>query len=127
MQDKFLSAIGLARRAGAIALGTAEVRDSMKNGKAKLVIVASDVSENTKKEITDTAAFYYFFRSDYGKKKSRVENDRAGLIAVFRKSADFKSIFSIYRQWLFAVNMLIILQSEFQLFKVEYIGSTDIN
>ena len=58
MQDKFLSAIGLARRAGAIALGTAEVRDSMKNGKAKLVIVASDVSENTKKEITDTAAFY---------------------------------------------------------------------
>ena len=58
MQDKFLSAIGLARRAGAIAMGTAEVRDSAKKGKAKLIIVASDVSENTKKEITDTATFY---------------------------------------------------------------------
>ena len=58
MQDKFLSAIGLARRAGAAALGTEQVRDSAKSGKAKLIIVASDVSENTKKEITDTATFY---------------------------------------------------------------------
>lgn len=58
MQDKFLSAIGLARRAGALALGTEQVRDSAKKGLAKIIIVASDVSENTKKEITDTALFY---------------------------------------------------------------------
>ena len=58
MQDKFLSAVGLARRAGHAVFGTELVRSSAKAGKAKIIIVASDVSENTKKEITDTAAFY---------------------------------------------------------------------
>lgn len=58
MQDKFLSAIGLARRAGYAIFGTELVRSCAKSGKAKLIIVASDVSDNTRKEITDTAAFY---------------------------------------------------------------------
>ena len=58
MQDKFLSAIGLAKRAGGALFGTELVRDSAKRGTAKLIIVASDASENTKKEVTDTAAFY---------------------------------------------------------------------
>jgi len=58
MHDKFLSAIGLARRARAAVFGTEPVRDSAKKGLAKLIIVASDVSDNTRKEITDTAAFY---------------------------------------------------------------------
>ena len=58
MQDKFLMAVGLAKRAGHAVFGTEQVRDSAKAGKAKLIIVASDVSENTRKEITDTAAFY---------------------------------------------------------------------
>lgn len=58
MQDKFLSALGLARRARGAVFGTSEVRSSAKSGKAKLIIVASDVSDNTRKEITDTAAFY---------------------------------------------------------------------
>ncbi len=58
MQDKFLSAIGLAKRAGGAVFGTEMVRDCAKSGKAKLIIVASDVSKNTLKEITDTAAFY---------------------------------------------------------------------
>lgn len=58
MQDRFLMAVGLARRAGQAVFGTEQVRDTAKSGKAKLIIVASDVSENTKKEIFDTAAFY---------------------------------------------------------------------
>lgn len=58
MQDKFLSALGLAKRAGGAIFGTDMVRDSAKRGRAKLIIIASDASENTKKEITDTAAFY---------------------------------------------------------------------
>ena len=58
MQDKFLMALGLAKRAGYLVLGTEQVRDSAKCGKAKLIIIASDVSENTRKEITDTANFY---------------------------------------------------------------------
>lgn len=58
MQDRFLMALGLAKRAGQAVFGTEQVRDSAKAGKARLIIVACDVSENTKKEITDTAAFY---------------------------------------------------------------------
>ena len=58
MQDKFLSAIGLAKRAGAAVFGTEMVRNSAKSSKAKLIIVASDVSENTRKEIADTATYY---------------------------------------------------------------------
>lgn len=58
MQDRFLMALGLAKRAGHAVFGTEQVRDSAKARKAKLIIVACDVSENTKKEITDTAAFY---------------------------------------------------------------------
>lgn len=58
MQDKFLSAIGLAKRAGGAVFGTEMVRDSAKKGLAKLIIIAKDVSKNTLKEITDTATFY---------------------------------------------------------------------
>ncbi len=58
MQDKILSAIGLAKRAGKAICGTQLVRDSAKSGKAKLIIVASDASDRSKKEITDTSAFY---------------------------------------------------------------------
>ena len=58
MQDKFLSAIGLAKRAGGAVFGTEMVRDSAKKGLAKLIIIAKDVSKNTLKEIADTATFY---------------------------------------------------------------------
>lgn len=58
MQDKFLMAVGLAKRSGNAVFGTEQVRNSAKAGKAKLIIVASDVSDNTRKEISDTAAFY---------------------------------------------------------------------
>lgn len=58
MQDKFLLSLGLAKRAGQAVFGTEQVRDCAKSGKAKLIIVASDVSENTKKEILDTATYY---------------------------------------------------------------------
>ena len=58
MQDKFLSAIGLARRSGKAVYGTEQVRNLAKAGKARLIILASDASESTKKEIIDTASFY---------------------------------------------------------------------
>ncbi len=58
MQDKALMAIGLAKRAGQAVFGTELVRSCAKSGKAKLIIIAADASENTKKEISDTAEFY---------------------------------------------------------------------
>ena len=51
--------LGLARRAGKIVFGTTLVRDSLR-GKKKpfLVLIASDASENSRKRISDSCAFY---------------------------------------------------------------------
>ena len=58
MQSKFLSALGLAKKAGRVITGTDAVRDAMTNTKAQLVAVASDASANTKKEVSDTSKYY---------------------------------------------------------------------
>ena len=46
-QDKVLSLLGLARRAGQTRSGEFQVEESVKSRKAKLVILASDASDNT--------------------------------------------------------------------------------
>lgn len=55
MTDRLLSLLGLCRRAGKIVLGNDPVVDSIIGKKAKLVIVASDCSENTAKNVLRTA------------------------------------------------------------------------
>jgi ribosomal protein L7Ae-like RNA K-turn-binding protein len=57
-QNKVLSTLGLAHRAGKLVLGTQQVRDSVKKKRALLVITACDISQNTRKEIFDSCAFY---------------------------------------------------------------------
>ena len=49
--------IGLAKRAGALAVGTEQVIEAVRKGKARLVLVASDVSENTAKRLRDKTAY----------------------------------------------------------------------
>ena len=56
--DKVLSMLGLAAKAGAIASGEFPTEKSVKEGKAFLVIVAGDASENTKKHFRDMTTFY---------------------------------------------------------------------
>lgn len=51
MNDKFLSFLGLCRRAGKMKIGCDTVIESVQNCDAKLVLLASDISENTKKKI----------------------------------------------------------------------------
>ncbi len=48
MQDKVLSMIGLARRAGCADSGDAAVRCAIDRRKARLIILAGDASERTK-------------------------------------------------------------------------------
>ena len=57
-ETKFLSLLGLCRRAGKIRLGADLVCDAIRRGDAKLVILASDASENTKKKISNCTGFY---------------------------------------------------------------------
>ena len=56
--DRISNALGLARKAGALAAGTELVIDSMRRQKACRVYISSDVSGGTLKKITDKAAFY---------------------------------------------------------------------
>lgn len=51
-------ALGLAQKAGKIASGDFAVKSALKGRKVKLLIVASDASDNSKKEIYYLAGLY---------------------------------------------------------------------
>ena len=56
MRVKTLNLLGLMRRASAIALGEENSDAAMRQGKAKLLLVASDASDNARKRAADFAA-----------------------------------------------------------------------
>ncbi|WP_127848088.1 YlxQ-related RNA-binding protein [Lacticaseibacillus hulanensis] len=56
---KLMNLIGLAQRAGKLETGTDFTVKAITNGHARLVILASDASDNLTKKITDKAAFYH--------------------------------------------------------------------
>lgn len=64
-QDKVLSLIGLATKAGKTVSGEFMTEREVKTGRAALVIVAGDSSDNTKKKFRDMCEFYkvpiYFY------------------------------------------------------------------
>lgn len=55
---KALSALGMAMRAGKLATGDEIVLKAIRAGKAKLVVLAGDASNNTKKKFNDKCASY---------------------------------------------------------------------
>lgn len=68
--DKVLSMIGLACKAGKIASGEFAVEQSVKKGRAFAVILAGDVSENTRKKFKNMCTFYKVPLYIYGTKES---------------------------------------------------------
>ncbi|MDD6572645.1 MAG: ribosomal L7Ae/L30e/S12e/Gadd45 family protein [Thermoflexaceae bacterium] len=65
--DRILSLIGLAQKAGKVTSGEFSTEKSVKSGKAFLVIVADDASENTKKMFSNMCEYYevpIYFLSD---------------------------------------------------------------
>ena len=57
MTDKVMSMLGVAAKAGGIVSGEFSTEKALKEGRAYLVIVAVDASENTQKHFSDMAAF----------------------------------------------------------------------
>lgn len=55
---KIFGMIGLAKRAGRVSTGSFICLKMIKSGRAKLVILAENASENTKKAIKDSCKFY---------------------------------------------------------------------
>ncbi len=57
-QDRILSMLGLAERAGKVASGEFSTEKAVKSQRAFLVVVSTDASENTKKMFRDMCSFY---------------------------------------------------------------------
>ena len=54
----FLGMLGLAKRAGKVVTGEDKCSKAIKSGGAKLVIIATDASSNTKKAVADSCNYY---------------------------------------------------------------------
>ena len=57
-RDDFYFMLGLAMRAGQLTFGEDGVRKAIAGGSAKLVLLDAGASDNTKKRMRDSAAFY---------------------------------------------------------------------
>lgn len=68
--DKILGTIGLAQRAGKIVSGEYMTEGAIKDGTAHLVIIASDVSENTRKKFTNSCSYYEVPIEEYSDKET---------------------------------------------------------
>lgn len=83
MNKKELSLVGLATKAGKVVSGEFATEKSVKSGKALLVLVADDASENTKKKFRNMCEFYevpiYFLADKEGIGKSMGKEIRASL------------------------------------------------
>ena len=56
--NKVLSLLGLATKAGKVASGEFSTEKSVKSGRGFLVLVADDASQNTKKKFQNMCDFY---------------------------------------------------------------------
>lgn len=56
--QKLASLLGLAQKAGKIASGELSVEKAVKSGKARIIIIASDSSDGTKKKYRDMSQYY---------------------------------------------------------------------
>ena len=52
MNDKFLTLLGFAAKSGNLSYGMNSAVSSVKSGRAKMVLVCSDISDKSRKEIT---------------------------------------------------------------------------
>lgn len=66
--DKVLSMIGLAKKAGKISNGAPNCEKAIKSKNSRLIIVACDISDNGKKAITDCCKYYSVNYIEYSDK-----------------------------------------------------------
>ena len=68
-RQKVLNLIGLATKAGKSVSGEFSTEKSVKSGRAQLVIVSEEASENTKKMFTNMCTYYKVPICYFGKKE----------------------------------------------------------
>ena len=83
INNKTMSLVGLATKAGKTASGEFSTESAVKSGKAYLVLVADEASENTKKKFRNMCEYYevpiYFFSDKEGLGKAMGKEFRASL------------------------------------------------
>lgn len=58
MKNNFLGLLGLAKRAGKATTGEDLCKKAVKSGISRLVIIAEDASDNTKKSVVNSCEYY---------------------------------------------------------------------
>ena len=69
-EQSLLFSLGLAQKAGKTASGDFAVRSAIKNGKVKLLLLAADAAENSKKDLV------YMCQDYHGKSGSRLRRNK---------------------------------------------------
>ena len=69
MDKRVLGTLGLAMRAGHVVSGEFMTEKAIRDGDARLVIVAEDASDNTKKKFSDSCKYYKIAYALYGDKE----------------------------------------------------------
>lgn len=57
-EQRLMSLLGLAQKAGKIASGEVAMENAVRSGKARLILIAADASDNTRKGHGDLAKYY---------------------------------------------------------------------
>lgn len=98
--DKVLAMIGMAKRAGKVTTGAPLCEKAVRSGRAKLVIIAEDISKNGKKAMTDCCKHYRVPWIQYATKSSLGEftgaEERA--VAAISDEGLAKAVLDRYRK-----------------------------
>ena len=86
MNDKILTLLGFAAKAGKLSFGFDTTVTAMKKGNSRLVIAACDVSEKSKKEVSffagQNAVPFIIFEETDMKKLSEAVGRKCGIVSV---------------------------------------------
>ena len=86
--DRILQTLSLAAKAGAVKSGSLQIDQTIKGGRALLLILAGDISENTRKKYENQAAFYHvpvITRSDMETLGHAIGKESRAAVAVTEK------------------------------------------
>ena len=84
-EEKMLSALSLARKAGKVIMGSESVKEAIRLGKTKCVLIAGDVAPNTKKSFVNSCEYYqvdYAFCSNKDAWGRRLGRDFCAVAAI---------------------------------------------
>jgi len=95
MNDKVYSYLGICQKAGKLASGEGFCEKAISSGEGKLIIIAQDASENTKKKFLNKAEYYnvpVYIRGDRAALSSAIGKINRPTVVVTDKGLSEKII-----------------------------------